>query len=201
MSPSDDGVDARGDELVDESARPESARDAAAPDPPRVLVDVMCGSLATYLRMCGYDAAYALDRDVEADDRLLALAADEGRLLLTRDRELASRADGDGPGAVRLTERDVLDQLREVAAAGLPVELAATPTRCGDCNGPVERVGEGGVAVPPGARPDYVPDDVGAAPASDADAEPRPAWRCRDCGRWFWKGGHWESVAARLDDL
>ena len=30
----------------------------------RLLVDVMCGTLATYLRMCGYDAAYALDLDV-----------------------------------------------------------------------------------------------------------------------------------------
>lgn len=176
-------------------------RDAAAADPPPVLVDVMCGSLATHLRMCGYDAAYAIDRDIEADDRLLALGIDEGRLLLTRDRDLARRADGDGLGAVLLTERDVLDQLREVAAAGLPVELAATPTRCGECNGPVDRVGEGGVSVPPGARPDYAPDDVGAAPAGDVDASVRPAWRCRDCGRWFWKGGHWESVAARLAEV
>ncbi|TKX52332.1 hypothetical protein EXE45_19560, partial [Halorubrum sp. SP9] len=53
----------------------------------------MCGKLATYLRLCGYDAAYALDRGVEADDRLLDLAADEGRTLVTRDRELAARAD------------------------------------------------------------------------------------------------------------
>jgi len=172
---------------------------------PRVLLDAMCGKLATYLRMCGYDAAYALDRGVEADDRVLSLAADEGRLLVTRDRELAARAADRDPGAVLLTERDVLDQLREVAAAGLPVALAAEPTRCGECNGPVERVGPEGADVDPDDRPEYVPDDVGASPAADsdsaADAGPRPAWRCRDCGRWFWKGGHWESVAARLDDL
>ncbi|OYR52259.1 hypothetical protein DJ73_11070 [Halorubrum sp. Ea1] len=172
---------------------------------PRVLVDTMCGKLATYLRMCGYDAAYALDRGVEADDRLLSLAADEDRLLVTRDRELAARAADRDPGAVLLTERDVLDQLREVAAAGLPVALAAEPTRCGECNGPVERVGPEGADVDPDDRPEYVPDDVGASPAvgsdSAADTDPRPAWRCRDCGRWFWKGGHWESVAARLDDL
>jgi hypothetical protein len=176
-------------------------------DRPPVLLDVMCGSLATYLRMCGYDAAYALDREVEADDRVLSLAADEDRLLLTRDRELAARAADRDHGSVLLTERDVLDQLTEVAAAGLPVELAATPTRCGACNGPVERVGAGGTAVAPGDRPDYVPDDVGAARASDADSDgdvdtdSRPAWRCRDCGQWFWKGGHWASVANRLDDL
>jgi|AntRauTorcE11898_2_1112593.scaffolds.fasta_scaffold00005_66 uncharacterized protein with PIN domain len=172
------------------------------PDPPRVLLDAMCGKLATYLRMCGYDAAYALDRGVEADDRILSIADAEDRILITRDRRLAARADD----ALCLTERDVLDQFREVAAAGFPVELASEPTRCGACNGPVERVDPAGTDIGPDDRPEYVPDDVGASPAGDAsggdpDADPRPAWRCRDCGRWFWKGGHWESVAARLDDL
>ncbi|WP_049982772.1 Mut7-C RNAse domain-containing protein [Halorubrum sp. BV1] len=177
----------------------------AGEGPPRVLLDAMCGSLATYLRMCGYDAAYALDRGVEADDRLLALAADEDRTLITRDRDLVARAKRDGKteggatdqgaDAVLLTERDVLDQLRELRAAGFPVELAAEPTRCGACNGPVERVDrrvDGDSTAGPIARPEYVPDDVGVD---------RPGWRCRDCGRWFWKGSHWADVAARLDTL
>jgi uncharacterized protein with PIN domain len=182
--------------------RDEAEQRPAGADRPRVLLDAMCGKLATYLRMCGYDAAYALDRGVEADDRLLSLAAAEDRTLITRDRQLAARA----ADALCLTERDVLDQLREVAAAGFPVELAAEPSRCGACNGPVERVGPAGADVASADRPEYVPDDVGAPPAGDAssddaDADPRPAWRCRECGRWFWKGGHWESVATRLDDL
>ncbi|TKX80059.1 Mut7-C RNAse domain-containing protein [Halorubrum sp. SD626R] len=173
-------------------------------DSPRVLCDAMCGKLATYLRMCGYDAAYALDRGAEADDALLSIAAEEGRILITRNRELAARAADRDPGALLLTERDVLDQLREVSAAGFSVELAAEPTRCGDCNGPVERIGPDGIDVDPDDRPEYVPDDVGASPAGGAESavdDPRPAWRCRDCGRWFWKGGHWASVAERLDAL
>ncbi|QWC19621.1 Mut7-C RNAse domain-containing protein [Halorubrum sp. 2020YC2] len=170
-------------------------------DRPPVLLDVMCGKLATYLRFCGYDAAYALDRGAEADDRLLSLAAAEGRTLITRDRELADRAPGADPAveAVLLTERDPLDQLRELDAAGFPVELAAEPSRCGACNGPVERVGAGGDdgdggpdGFPPADRPGYVPDDVGVD---------RPGWRCTDCGRWFWKGGHWDDVAARLGGI
>jgi uncharacterized protein with PIN domain len=35
----------------------------------RLLLDAMLGNLATYLRMCGYDAADATDRGVEAADR------------------------------------------------------------------------------------------------------------------------------------
>lgn len=193
--PADDG--ASGDDAPDSDDT--SVDDGAMPDdePPRVLLDAMCGKLATYLRLCGYDAAYALDRGVEADDRLLSIATAEDRTLITRDRELAARADD----AVLLTERDVLDQLREVAAAGYPVALADEPTRCGACNGRVERVSASDDVDPPEYVPDDVANDVGMSPAaaSEPDADTRPAWRCRDCGRWFWKGSHWESVAERLD--
>jgi len=156
------------------------AAEPAATEPPRVLVDVMCGTLVTYLRMCGYDALYALDRGIEADDELAALAAETDRTLLTRDRALAARIED----AVRLTERDVLDQLCELDAAGYPIELADEPTRCGACNGLVERV------APDAPRPSYVPADG-----------PDRHWRCRDCGQWFWKGSHWASVAERLAEV
>ena len=172
----------------------DGARNRTKTDRPRVLVDAMCGTLATYLRMCGYDAAYALDRGVEADDRLLAIADDERRVVLTRDRDLAARADE----AVRLTERDVLDQLRELDRAGFRIALADEPRHCGSCNGRVERAGAGDnagdVAEGPDAgdvadRPGYVPDD--------AD----PAWRCRECGQWFWRGSHWDRVGERIAEL
>ncbi|ELZ59371.1 MULTISPECIES: Mut7-C RNAse domain-containing protein [Halorubrum] len=180
---------------------PSDGSDPSAAELPPVLLDVMCGKLATYLRLCGYDAAYALDRGTEADDRLLALAAAEDRVLITRDRDLADRAPDADPAvdAALLTERDVLDQLRELDAAGFRIELAAEPSRCGSCNGPVERVAstEAGAdvddtvdAAADADRPDYVPDDVGMD---------RPGWRCVDCGQWFWKGGHWDDVAARID--
>ena len=144
----------------------------------RLLLDAMLGKLATYLRMCGYDAAYALDRDVEADERLLDVVEREGRLLLTRDRQLASRA-GD---SLLLTEREVTDQLRELRAAGFALELDDAPTYCGRCNGPVDAV----AAADP--RPEYAPDDG-------------PVWQCRDCGQFFWKGSHWDDVRERLENL
>ncbi|WP_144799585.1 Mut7-C RNAse domain-containing protein [Halorubrum depositum] len=64
--------------------------------------------------------------------------------------------------------------------------------------------GDGG-AADPDDRPEYVPDDVGASPAAGSDSAPeadlRPAWRCRDCDQWFWKGSHWASVAERIDGI
>ena len=145
-----------------------------------LVLDAMLGKLATYLRMCGYDAAYALDRDAEADADLLALAETEGRRLVTRDAELAGkRAD-----AVLLTAREVDDQLRELVAAGFELELSEEPVRCGTCNAPVEPVDR----TEP--TPEYAPD-----PAETA------VWRCRDCGQHFWKGSHWADVADQIREL
>ncbi|WP_276271342.1 Mut7-C RNAse domain-containing protein [Haloarcula litorea] len=147
---------------------------------PPLLLDTMLGKLATYLRMCGYDAAYAMDRGAESDEDLLALSNTEGRRLVTRDERLARTAED----AVLLTEREVEDQLRELAAAGFPLTLAEEPSRCGTCNAPVERVDR----TEP--TPDYAPD-----PAEET------VWRCRDCGQHFWRGSHWDDVADTVADL
>jgi hypothetical protein len=171
---------------MDEPGRPDTPDAAPAADDPetftpggeRLLLDAMLGKLATYLRMCGYDAAYVLDRGVEADDAVVELAEQEGRRLLTRDERLAARA----PGGVLLTTRDVEDQLRELAGAGFELALG-TPSRCSRCNAVLER-------LPPDATvPDYVPDDAS------------PIWRCTACGQHYWRGTHWEDVRKRLSGL
>ena len=145
------------------------------------LLDVMCGKLATYLRFCGYDAAYALDRGVEADDALVAMAREEDRRLLTRDVALAERA---GDRGFLLHDRDVEGQLRELAAAGLELTLDEQPARCGACNGPVERV-PADASVPEYAR----------------DPGETAMWRCRACGQHFWKGSHWRRVEETLAEI
>lgn len=148
--------------------------------PRRLLLDVMLGKLARYLRMCGYDAAYALDRGIEADEEVLVLAHEEGRQILTRDRQLAERAEE----GLHVDAREIEDQLRELRDAGFDLALADQPARCGRCNGRVEPVDEGA------SVPEYAPDP----------AETR-CHRCLECGQVFWKGSHWEDVRARLAGL
>ncbi|MFB6300569.1 MAG: Mut7-C RNAse domain-containing protein [Halobacteriales archaeon] len=143
----------------------------------RFLLDVMLGKLATYLRMVGYDTAYALDRGVEADDELLALAEEEDRRLVTRDRQVAEQADD----ALLLTGRAIEDQLDELSAAGVALALDR-PRRCAACNGQLDR-------LPPVATTED------AAP----DPSEHPVWRCRRCGQSFWRGSHWDDVAERLE--
>jgi uncharacterized protein with PIN domain len=150
----------------------------------RFLCDVMCGKLAVYLRFCGHDTAYALDHDAEADDRLLALADAEGRTVVTRDRQLATRA----ANAILLRSRDVTDQLRELRDAGVELSSPEAPRYCGQCNGRLDSLA---ATASPEVRPEYVPDDP---PGGNL-------YRCRDCGQWFWKGSHWARMRATLEGL
>ena len=146
----------------------------------RFLLDVMCGTLTSYLRMCGYDTAYAGDLGVENDDRLRSVAREEGRTLVTRDVSLAGRAES----AVLLTAHGTVEQLRELRGAGVRLELAEQPSRCGRCNGAVE-------PVPAGAdRPEYAP-----------SADEFDCWRCVECGQFFWKGSHWKRVEKTINEL
>jgi uncharacterized protein with PIN domain len=143
----------------------------------RFLLDAMLGKLATYLRMCGHDAAYALDRGVEADDAVRDLAEREGRTLVTRDADLAARTEG----SIHLSARDVEAQCDELRAAGVRLSLPDRPRRCGRCNGRLERV-----------------DPAVETPAHAPDPSETAVWRCERCGGCFWKGSHWDDVAGRL---
>lgn len=146
----------------------------------RFLCDAMLGKLATYLRMCGHDTAYALDRNEESADALLAWAREEDRRLLTRNERLAERA----PAAILLTAHEPTDQLAELRAAGVTLELPEEPVRCSTCNGLVRRVGEDE------RRPEGVP-----------PVEERPVWQCVDCGQFYWRGSHWADLGETLSSL
>lgn len=144
------------------------------------LLDAMLGKLAVYLRMCGFDTAYALDRGVEADDDLLELAIAEERTLVTRDAPLAERADR----TILIRSPAVTDQLQELQSAGVTLGLADPPTRAGSCNGRLE-------AVRAGAE----------TPVGVPEADETRLWRCSACGQYFWRGSHWGDVRGTLAEL
>lgn len=148
-------------------------------DRPTLLVDVMCGKLATYLRMCGYDTAYALDRGIEADEAILELARREDRLLLTRDVELARRA---GDRGRRVEAREPTEQLAELAAMGFDLNLRVV--RCASCNGELIEI-----------------DAAQSTPIDVPDPVDTPVWRCPACGQHFWRGSHWTDLERTLSEI
>lgn len=150
----------------------------ARPGGPRFLVDAMLDRLARWLRVLGIDTTTdpALD-----DHQLVALAAEEDRVLLTRDRHLVTHL---RPARSLLVSRDdPLDQLREVVdACGLrpPDRLFS---RCLACNVPLERAAPEAVSLPP------------AVAGEHADR----LWRCPGCEKVYWPGSHTRRMRAALD--
>jgi uncharacterized protein with PIN domain len=139
----------------------------------------MLGRLARWLRLRGYDTAY----DNAADDHELARRArSEGRVLLTRDRELADRA---GLRTLFIESETLEEQLAEVRAAfGSPPDPALS--RCSVCNEPLEEVPSDKVA---GLVPAYVL------------REHSHFRRCPGCERIYWPGSHVEAMGEVVEGL
>jgi hypothetical protein len=140
------------------------------------LLDVMLGKLVTYLRMCGYDSQYALEEGLEADEAIQEQTETTDRILVTRDRVLATQTDD----AVLLTSRDIESQLAELQAHGFEIELSTHPKRCSVCNGCLNRTEQ---------RPEHAPDGL------------ENVWQCVECDHYFWKGSHWERVQETIDTI
>jgi hypothetical protein len=146
----------------------------------RFLCDQMLGSLAKWLRILGHDAAYVREGEGD-DDRLLERAADEERVLLTRDKELADRA----AGAVLIEGTSLERQLRRVFdACDVEVSVDAMLSRCTVCNVPVVAVDKTEVR--------------GDVPEHAYEMHER-FWRCPSCGRVYWKGTHWDNMRGFIE--
>lgn len=144
---------------------------------PRLLVDAMLGRLARWLRLMGYDTAFWRNG---SDLALIEQARAEGRLIVTRDRQLAGRR---GVRAILVISETLDEQLAEVRAglAGMPEPLWGT--RCSECNGELDD-------LPHETARDLVPPYVWHTQLTFR--------RCPDCGRVYWKGTHWAGMQARL---
>jgi uncharacterized protein len=140
----------------------------------RFVLDVHLGTLARYLRLLGFDSLYRNDYD---DHTIIALAVDEQRIILTRDRGLLKhRAVTHG---YWLRETHPRRQLREVLRAfDLQGGISAF-TRCLACNGELHPLPKSEVAdrLPPRVR-EWQEEFV----------------QCRECGKLYWPGTHYERL-------
>lgn len=144
---------------------------------PKFMADHMLGSLARWLRMMGYDTAYEKGLD---DARIAAVAKEQGRFVLTRDKELAKT-----PGAF-LVEPDDLDEQLKAVGLKYGLKFDETNIRCSACNGDL-------MDLPKEQAKAEVPD--GAYAANDK------FWRCAKCRKVYWKGTHWHGIMDRLRKL
>ncbi len=144
----------------------------------KLLVDSMLGTLGKWLRLLGYDAASAANH--APDIELVRQARAEGRVILTRDRELAGRR---GVQALLVVDDDPEAQLLQVARA-LNLPPPQPGSRCVHCNAALQTASHEEVA---GDVPPYV-------------LQTQPAFRrCPQCRRVFWRGTHWPELQRKAE--
>jgi uncharacterized protein with PIN domain len=167
--------------LPEELVSRDLATTAPEGTPPRFLVDAMLGNVARDLRLLGYDAEYG---GRASDAALLGRCQREGRVLVTRDRELARRA-GLLPH-VSVEAPAPVEQTREVLRALGDGPTPAPFSRCLACNGLLQ-------PVPREAARAALPDHV-------AHAQER-FLSCDRCRRIYWEGTHAARLRKRLARL
>ena len=146
---------------------------------PRFLCDEMLHGLGRWLRAAGYDAVIASGG--LPDRALAARCAEEDRILLTKDRDLAATVAG--AARVLLLPGNGIDKAARALRGALDIDWQHAPfTRCLVDNAPLK-------AAPPcsAAR---VPEKSRAAGG--------PLRVCPECGRLYWPGGHVRRMQQRL---
>jgi uncharacterized protein len=144
----------------------------------RFVADAHLGGLARLLRMAGFDTIY--DNGLSGD-QVEALAADQERVVLTRDRELLKRRWIAYGCYVRAQKPEA--QLHELFERFALAERARPFTRCLHDNAPLRAVAKAAVL-------DRLPPQVAAAQDEFNT--------CDVCGRVYWKGSHWQRMRAVL---
>lgn len=147
----------------------------------RFVLDVHLGRLARWLRLLGFDTAYANWYD---DATLARISQSEHRILLTRDRRLLMRSIVEYGHWVRSHQPRA--QLLEVLERYDLLPLARPYTRCAHCNSSLEPVSREEIAhllQPDTAR--YYDEFT----------------RCTACGQVFWPGSHLRRLSELLGSV
>jgi uncharacterized protein with PIN domain len=146
----------------------------------RFIADAHLGGLARLLRMTGFDTLY--DNNYH-DRQIELLAAQERRIVLTRDRELLKRRSITHGCYVRALKPP--DQLCEIFDR-LDLAHSIKPfTLCLNCNAPLRPIEKTAVLerLPPSVRERF--DHFST---------------CDICQRVFWKGSHWQRMRTMLEE-
>jgi uncharacterized protein with PIN domain len=148
--------------------RPQPLRD------PKFVVDVNLGRLARYLRLLGFDSLY---RNDYVDSELVKICSEQGRIVLTRDRNLLKHSAITHGCFIHNTEP--LRQIDEVVVRLDLANVAKPFKRCVRCNGLLQSVEKSVVKerLQPLTRRYY-----------------GVFWICGSCEQVYWKGSHYQKM-------
>ncbi|MCS7151447.1 MAG: Mut7-C RNAse domain-containing protein [Endomicrobia bacterium] len=138
---------------------------------PKFIVDFMCGRLAKWLRILGYDAKFSRDT---SRNKILMDSLRENRIILTRDTRLSSKK---AYKLILIRSDKVREQVSQVIKElHLKLDKNKFFSRCSICNVVVQSISKDSVR-------DCVPQYV-----YETNDE---FFYCPECKRIYWQGSHY----------
>lgn len=150
------------------------------------VVDAMLGKLSKKLRLLGYDTVYSSDID---DDKLIQLAKDENRIIISKDSQLVKKAIKQNLTTILISETEEIKQFREINEKIILEKLIeGGKSRCTICNGVLSKIEKKDVD---GKIPKGVLENT------------EEFWKCEKCQKIYWEGSHIRNLqkfTAKLND-
>jgi len=147
----------------------------------KFIADAMLGRLARWLRFLGFDTLYSPDI---TDSKLIMLAREQDRFILTRDTRLIKvRGLKD---YLLIKANNSFSQLLEVIDA-LKLKQFHPLSRCVKCNGQLSGI------LDKAEIKDLVPEYI--------FLNFSVFLRCRDCGKVYWEGTHPRRFKEKLGEI
>jgi uncharacterized protein with PIN domain len=162
----------------------------------------MVGRLATWLRILGFDTISANSfkgfTNSEEDTCMLKLAEIDDRILITRDTELYGRAKNRGLKSLMVMQGNVIDQLKQVRDVfGIKINAYTAVLRCSECNEELQ------VANVDEVRRSKEMQKLKESGVRIEEFLKRydEYYKCNDCSKIYWKGGHWKNILRGIEQL
>jgi len=147
----------------------------------------MLGNLVKKLRILGYDSKYFSSIE---DDKIMSIAKNEKRIIVTKDEQLTKIAEKQNVGFVLIRGNDELEQIVQINAK-ITLDRFVVDTdssHCVECNGKLESVEKYRI--------------IGKIPEGILERE-KKFWMCDSCKKVFWEGTHFtklQEFATKLND-
>lgn len=139
---------------------------------PKFIVDFMCGRLAKWLRILGYDTKFMTDT---ARDKILIESLKENRIILTRDTRLSRKK---AYKLILIKSDKVREQVKQVVTElRLKLDKDKFFTRCSICNKEVTFIPKHQTE---NKVPKYIYETV------------NEFYQCPECKRIYWQGSHYD---------
>jgi len=144
------------------------------------MCDEMLGSLAKWLRILGHDTKYVKGCE---DEEIAKMAIKEGRVLLTRDKNLAKKV----KNSIYLENNGLENQLKKILEKlNLKIEDEKILTRCIVCN---EKIVEIEKEMVKGKVPEHVYETHDKF------------YICPKCERIYWIGTHFDNMKKFIEKI